>query len=819
MKSSKIALLILISLWVAGCGGGSGGGSPTATLVSVAVTPAGPRIPVGVTSQFAAIGTYSDGTSHDISTQVTWSSSNTAVATVNGSGLATALAAGTADIAATSGNISGSTPLTVTPATLSSISVTPANPSVPAGITRQFAALGTYSDGTNHDITAPVTWTSSDPLVATVNSSGLATALATGTITITAASGNTTGSTTVTVTPATLSFISVTPVNPSVPAGVVGQFTASGTYSDGTSHDLTTLATWASSNPSVATVNSSGLATALAAGTTSIAATLGSISGSTTLTVNPATLSSISVTPVNPGIPAGNTVQAAASGTYSDGTSRDITPQVTWNSSDTSVATVNSSGLATAVAAGSATITATSGSISGNTTLTVTAAILSSLAVAPATASIVVGTTQPFTAAGTYSDGSTQNITTQVTWTSSGTGTATITSSGLATALAAGFATITASASGKLATATLTVTSSGVGNNVLPITVNGSLCTNSYLNKPCVSVTVCTPGTTTCQTINDILLDTGSFGLRIFQSALTNVSLTPVPSGSGSLGECVQFADGSADWGPVRTADVILGNEPAVRVPIHVIDSTFGTVPTACGIPDASPSAAGFNGILGVGLFVQDCGSACVNSASIGIYYSCSGSICTGTTVVLANQVQNPVALLPQDNNGVIVQLPSIPPSGAPSVNGSLILGIGTQSNNVPSGVTLFPANRSANFTTTFNGTSLTRSFIDSGSNGLFFPPTSQLPICFSDWFCPSPAPLSLSATNTGAFGSPSGAVSFQIGNTSTLINSFNNVFPDIGGTFSSGFDWGLPFFFGRSVHVGIDGKGSSLGTGPYWAY
>ena len=150
--------------------------------------------------------------------------------------------------------------------------------------------------------------------------------------------------------------------------------------------------------------------------------------------------------------------------------------------------------------------------------------------------------------------------------------------------------------------------------------MNGSLCSAAtsagYVNKPCVSVTVCTPGSTTaCQTINDILLDTGSSGLRIFKQALTNpnVALTPVTSGTGLLAECAQFADGSSDWGPVQRADVRLGNEPAVQVSIQVIDAAFGTVPPGCGIPDTSPAAAGFNGILGVGLFSQDCGSGCVN--------------------------------------------------------------------------------------------------------------------------------------------------------------------------------------------------------------
>ena len=357
------------------------------------------------------------------------------------------------------------------------------------------------------------------------------------------------------------------------------------------------------------------------------------------------------------------------------------------------------------------------------------------------------------------------------------------------------------------------------GNNVLAITVNGPGLNNSYPNEPCVSVTICAPGTTTCQTINDILLDTGDQGLRIFKQAL-NVSLEQVTVGSGSLAECIQYADGSSNWGSVQMASVILGNEPAVQVPIQVIDSTFGTVPSVCGTPVQSPSAAGYNGTLGVGLFAQDCGSGCTNGANNGIYYSCSGSNCTGTAVALASQVQNPVGLLPQDNNGVILQLPSVPLGGSPSVNGSLVLGIGTQSNNGPSGVTAYSADQLGEFTTTFNGTAYS-SFIDSGSNGLFFPsPGSSLPDCpapNSGWYCPS-STASLSATNKGASGSPSGAVSFQIGNFDSLINSSNNVFADIGGS-NGEFDWGLPFFFGRNVYVGLEGKGTSLGTGPYWAY
>ncbi len=279
-----------------------------------------------------------------------------------------------------------------------------------------------------------------------------------------------------------------------------------------------------------------------------------------------------------------------------------------------------------------------------------------------------------------------------------------------------------------------TTTTTPTGVNVLSLTVNGSTCDSSlitasggYINDPCVSVTVCTPGTSTCQTINSILLDTGSFGLRIFKQALGSVSLKQVTSGSGSLAECVQYADGTSDWGPVQTASVILGNEPAVQVPIQVIDHTFGAVPSSCGIPYTQPSDEGANGILGVGPFIQDCGAACVSSiTNPAIYYTCSGSKCSGTTVPLANQVQNPVASLPIDNNGVIVELPSVAGGGAASVNGgALVLGIGTQSNNSPSGATAYSLDDNGDFTTTFNGVSYSGSngsFIDTGSNALFFP-------------------------------------------------------------------------------------------------
>ena len=255
---------------------------------------------------------------------------------------------------------------------LVSLAVTPTNPSLAAGQQQQFTATGTYSDGSQQNLTSTVTWTSSTTSIATISSTGLATAVAAGSTTIKAASGSISGSTSLTVTAPSLVSIAVTPANPSLAAGQQQQFTATGTYSDGSQQNLTSTVTWTSSTTSIATISSTGLATAVAAGSTTIKATSGSISGSTGLTVTSSSLVSIAVTPASSSLAAGQQQQFTATGTYSDGSQKNLTGTVTWTSSAPSVATVSSTGLATAVAAGSTTIKATSGSISGSTGLTVT---------------------------------------------------------------------------------------------------------------------------------------------------------------------------------------------------------------------------------------------------------------------------------------------------------------------------------------------------------------------------------------------------------------------------------------------------------------
>lgn len=345
-----------------------------------------------------------------------------------------------------------------------------------------------------------------------------------------------------------------------------------------------------------------------------------------------------------------------------------------------------------------------------------------------------------------------------------------------------------------------------------------------HINQPCVSVTICRPGTEECQTIPNVLLDTGSYGLRLYKEVVC-LQLDPVKSTTGQpMGECMSYAGGKSQWGSVQYADVQMGNQTAPKVPIQVIDSSFATKPSSCSNSDDTPGTLGFNGILGVGLFEEDCGPNCANNADLDVYYTCTGKNCVSSVASLDRQVANPVAKLPANNNGVVLRLPSVPDTGAPTVQGSLVIGIGTQSNNTPTAgsVTVMPANAEGHFRTSLNGTTYANAFIDSGSNVIFFP-SDMSTTCSRGvgYYCPT-SKQSFTATQMGASGSAQKSVSFSIMNADDALdpNNPNWAFSNLGGKLQdNSFDWGLPFFFGRSVYVGIEGRASSIGTGPFWAH
>jgi hypothetical protein len=360
---------------------------------------------------------------------------------------------------------------------------------------------------------------------------------------------------------------------------------------------------------------------------------------------------------------------------------------------------------------------------------------------------------------------------------------------------------------------------SAAGANVVPITVDTGN-DGSAFNTPFVSVTICQPGTTTCRTIDHVLVDTASYGLRVVATAASSLGLPAVTNGAGlPVGECAHFASGYA-WGSVHRADIKLGGEVAANLPVQLIDdhtADFATVPTACSNTGADFGVGqGANGILGVGLFNQDCGSGCANSAAPGLYFACANGGCTGTPLGVASQVANPVPAFATDNNGVVITLAEPPPGGTQSLAGTLTFGIGTQSNNQLGAATIYTVNSQGDFSTIYKGVVYPASFIDSGSNAIFFP-DNTIPTCSGGFYCPA-STLSLSATNTSTSG-VSGTVAFTVENLRALstTTAAAHVGADIG--LARSVDWGLPFFFGRTVFVAMSGASTPFGSGPYWAY
>jgi hypothetical protein len=365
------------------------------------------------------------------------------------------------------------------------------------------------------------------------------------------------------------------------------------------------------------------------------------------------------------------------------------------------------------------------------------------------------------------------------------------------------------------------------GPNVLPMIVNLGPTGNAD-NIAFASVTVCVPGDPSrCQTIDGIQVDTGSSGLRILSSALS-LSLPQRTDSSGNpIVECFQFV-ASYSWGPIQTADVQIAGEQVRSVPIQVIGSpAFSTVPDSCSSSGASGNTLqtfGANGLLGVSVFRQDCGSPCAfaGASNPNFYFACPPSGCQPTVMSLAQQVPNPVWLFPTDNNGVVVQLPSVASAGEAVVSGSLVFGIGTQTNNALAGAKVIPVDANGLFTTTYQGRSYSGSILDTGSDALYFldSGTTGLPLCrdASFYYCPA-SPQNLSATIPGANGMTN-TIAFSVANADALfVNPALSAFSNLAGPNVGSFDWGLPFFFGRRVLFAIESQSTSGGPGPYVAY
>jgi hypothetical protein len=319
--------------------------------------------------------------------------------------------------------------------------------------------------------------------------------------------------------------------------------------------------------------------------------------------------------------------------------------------------------------------------------------------------------------------------------------------------------------------------------------------------------------------------------LRIISSVLSpSLGLTQQVDASGQpLVECLPFADGFV-WGSVRIADITIAGEQAKSVPIQLIgDPAYPNVPSDCsgtGPNESTVATFGANGIIGIGNMQADCGSICADNAVPGAYYVCPASGCFAEAVPTVTQVQNPVGMFPVDNNGVVIQMVNVPANGAATSSGSLIFGIGTQSNNqLGSAAVLNVDPVSFNLTAVVGSIQYPESFIDSGSSA-FFLPSSFAPACtdqnFAGYFCPVTT-LSFSATMQGSSNGVSAAAPFSVANAESLFNgqpaftAFDNLAAI--NALDDSVDLGLPFFYGRSIFTAIENKQTPGGTGPYVAF
>lgn len=495
----------------------------------------------------------------------------------------------------------------------------------------------------------------------------------------------------------------------------------------------------------------------------------------------------------------------------------------------------------------------------GGGTPTVFGPTLSQIALSPLTVSLAPGATQQLTVTATYSDGTTKVLTaSSETFTSSNTAVASVSAAGIvtvATGAASGAkATISAKdgASG-LSTSTanstvVTVAPSTPGaSNTLAVTVDGGPANVNAANTLYATVTICAHGSTTnCQALDHVQVDTQSFGLRVISEALTVSGLVPNSAGGGdALLECTVFADGYA-WGPVTNVDVTIGGETVSNLPIQVIGDPnyINDAPSSCmtnsmnhkGLtPENTVATFGANGILGVGVFAQDCGSYCASASNAQVqnYYACTtAGACTPTVVALAQQVQNPVPLFAKDNNGVILSLPAVTAPGEATVSGTLTFGIGTQANNAYAAANLYDLDANGYLKTVFGGATLS-AFLDSGSNAYFFD-DSSIASCtasgLTGFYCPS-STQSLNAQIQATSNGHASTVDFSIQSAATLQQSPYFVLPTLGGPagstnsgnvgLSGNFDWGLPFFYGRTVYFAVESASVSgvASAGPWNAF
>jgi uncharacterized protein YjdB len=544
----------------------------TIRVFAVSVTPSTVTLNPGNTAQLSAAAMDSAGNTL-AGTTITWSSSNPSVATVSTSGLLSAVAVGSAVITASGGGKSATANVTVvaqSPASVASVAVSPTTASVITGRTTQFTA--TVKDSVGNVLGGrAITWSSNNSNVATVSSTGLVTGVASGTVTISAASGGQQGTAHITVDPVPVASVVVSPGSANLSAKQTLLLSATPKDANGAPLGGQTI-TWTSSDPYTATVQSNGLVTVVktgGVGYTVITASTGGKSGTSTINLIAAPVASVTAAPTSVSLTAGQTSQlsATAKDQYGDVITTD---PVSWSSSNNGVAKVSSSGLVTAVATGSATITVTIGGMQATVDVTVSQVAVATVTVAPTAVSLTGGQSSGLTA--TAKDGSGNILTGRSeSWSSSNTGVATASSSGVVTGAAAGSATITVTIGGKSATATATVTASQTVATVTVAPGSSTLAVGNQLQLTATDKTsggtVVTGQSVTWSSSNNGVAQVSSSGIVTAVSA-GGATITATSAGKqGTASLTVQPASGGGPYHEPSGMATQINTGPMATVP------------------------------------------------------------------------------------------------------------------------------------------------------------------------------------------------------------------------------------------------------------
>lgn len=445
MKTIKLFYSLLVLAFLFGCNSEGAFSEPDLQLVRIDIM-ASPivtngtsdlTIPVGVKQGFVAIGYFSDGTSKKLTdlNVSNWHSSDNSVAVFSETGFLLGTDIGLATVTASKdGVVSNALDVNVTPAIITSITLTPSSVAIAKGQEQQLVATAIYSDATSSNITDSVVWESSDLSVATITPAGILAGEDIGTsVLIASKDGMMSNSVNVDVTAAVITSITITPPLVTITKGQKQQLVATAIYSDKTSSDITNSVNWMPLKPAITTVTNNGLLTGQEVGNTIVIAIKDSVvSNSIHVDVTDATITSITITPPSITVPKGQPQQLTATAAYNDHTSSDITDTVSWIPLNPAIATVTPDGKLVGQAVGHTTITASQNGIISNTVnIEITAAIITDIVVSPASVTLAKGQDQQLVAMANYTDASSLDITNTATWSSVDPAITTVTNTGL----------------------------------------------------------------------------------------------------------------------------------------------------------------------------------------------------------------------------------------------------------------------------------------------------------------------------------------------------------------------------------------------------